>query len=62
MKYLTPQMSWAYCDIHGDIIVRIKERKERRLFCVQLWISEGRPGLDPQVWEDTNSAVFTMPT
>lgn len=40
--------------------VRIKEKE---LFCVQLWISEGQLGLDPpQVWEDTNSAVFTLPT
>lgn len=62
---LTP---WAYCEIPGHIGARTEEgrrRGERKLFswlpvndqCARwcrLWISEGRPELDPQVllaWE-----------
>lgn len=53
----------AYCEIVGDIGVRIRKVEGKDDSSVhQLWLSERRTGLDPRVGEGVNLAVFLLAT
>lgn len=59
IKPLTPQLSWACCEIPGDMAVRIRKERDVRddSPVSQLWLSERWPGLDPPVGESVNPVV-----